>query len=452
MDQGVPGCTFSNWAQTFTCTPQLSFHPSSEAEIRKILKYTQSRNERVKVVGKGHSPSDIACTDGFLIYTDKFNRLLNVDRATGQVMVEAGMTLEELNNELPQHGLALANLGAVSDVSVGGMIGTGTHGSGIRHGILATQVVKVRLMTAAGQVLELSNDGDNDEERDMFRAVQLHLGALGMLLTITLQCVKAFRLEMVQKPGTLNQVLDDLHNYLQHWEFFRFFWFPHTNSVALFQVKSTDKKVHVKHSWFWDVLISFYLFEFLLWLSSFMPILVPWINRLFFFLLFSTPRHSVERSDRAFNFDCLFHQHVQDWAIPLEKAKTVLLQLQHWLDNSTVGAHYPVEVRFVRRDSILLSPCYNQDTCFINIVMYRPYGKEVEREKYWKGYEAIMRSAGGRPHWAKAHSCGHKDMQEMFPELPRFLAIRQKLDPTGIFLNDYLQRTLIGPDDNTRAK
>ena len=51
--------------------------------------------------------------------------------------------------------------------------------------------------------------------------------------------------------------------------------------------------------------------------------------------------------------------------------KTILFSL------ITLHYHYyyylflTVEVRFVKRDDIYMSPCYEQDTCFINVISYR---------------------------------------------------------------------------------
>ena len=33
--------------------------------------------------------------------------------------------------------------------------------------------------------------------------------------------------------------------------------------------------------------------------------------------------------------------------------------------------YFAVEVRFVKKDDIFMSPCYEQDVCFINIIAYR---------------------------------------------------------------------------------
>lgn len=55
-----------------------------------------------------------------------------------------------------------------------------------------------------------------------------------------------------------------------------------------------------------------------------------------------------------------------------EKTKVALLELKATLEaNPKVVAHYPVEVRFTRADDILLSPCFQRDSCYMNIIMYR---------------------------------------------------------------------------------
>lgn len=55
-----------------------------------------------------------------------------------------------------------------------------------------------------------------------------------------------------------------------------------------------------------------------------------------------------------------------------EKTKEALLELKGALENNPkVVAHYPVEVRFTRGDNILLSPAFQRDTCYMNIIMYR---------------------------------------------------------------------------------
>ncbi|KAK6488662.1 L-gulonolactone oxidase [Huso huso] len=437
MVQGMEGYQFQNWALTYSSNPELYFQPTSIEEVRQILELARQRGKKVKVVGGGHSPSDIACTEDFMIRMDKMNKVLEVDKKKRQATVEAGIFLCDLNEELARHGLAMSNLGAVAEVAAAGVIGTGTHNTGIEHGILPTQVVALTLMTAGGEILKCS-DSLNEE---IFQAARLHLGSLGVILDLTIQCVPAFRLHELQFPSTLTEVLDNLDFHMKKSEYFRFLWFPHTENVRVIYQDRTDKPVQNTSSWFWGYAVGYHLLEFLLWVSTFLPRMVPWINQIFFSLLSSGRDERVDCSHRIFTYECLFKQHVQDWAVPMGKTKEALLQLKAWLENNqTVVAHFPVEVRFARGDNILLSPCFQRDSCYMNIIMYRPYGKEVPRDQYWAAYEEIMQNAGGRPHWAKAHSCTRKDFQRMYPGFQKFCSIREQLDPTGMFLNSYLEK------------
>ncbi|CAM5130781.1 unnamed protein product [Natator depressus] len=437
MVHGQGGVKFQNWARTYGSSPELYFQPTSVEEIKEILDLARQRSKRVKVVGGGHSPSDIACTDDFMVQMGKMNKILKVDEEKRQVMVEAGILLSDLNIELSKYGLALANLGAVSEVAAAGVIGTGTHNTGIKHGILPTQVVALTLLTASGEILECSESVN----AEIFQAARLHLGCLGVVLTITFQCIPEFYLQETTFPSTLQEVLDNLDSHLRRSEYFRFLWFPHSENVSVIYQDHTNKPPSSSANWFWDYAAGYYLLEFLLWISTFLPVLVCWINRFFFWLLFTGKVEHVNLSYKIFNYECRFRQHVQDWAIPIEKTKEALLELKAVLENNPrVVAHYPVEVRFARGDDVLLSPCFQRDSCYANIIMYRPYGKDVPRLDYWLAYESIMKKAGGRPHWAKAHTCTRKDFEKMYPGFQKFCTIREELDPTGMFLNAYLEK------------
>ncbi len=68
--------------------------------------------------------------------------------------------------------------------------------------------------------------------------------------------------------------------------------------------------------------------------------------------------------------------------------------------------------------------------------------KGMPYESYFSDMEAIMRKYEGRPHWAKMHNMNQEDLRNLYPKLPDFLAIREELDPNGMFMNDYLEEKL----------
>jgi len=115
------------------------------------------------------------------------------------------------------------------------------------------------------------------------------------------------------------------------------------------------------------------------------------------------------------------------------------------IDEQKVAAHFPIEVRFVKKDDLLLSPAHGHDVCFIGIIIYRPFGRDISKEKYWKGFEEIMYSLGGRPHWAKFFSLTPDQLKKVYPKFDDFMKIRAELDPTGMFANDYTNRHLPPP-------
>ncbi len=49
------------------------------------------------MAGAGHSFRDIACTDGLMLKLDRFAAVIDVDRSSGLVRVQAGITIRELS-------------------------------------------------------------------------------------------------------------------------------------------------------------------------------------------------------------------------------------------------------------------------------------------------------------------------------------------------------------------
>jgi len=406
--------TLTNWSETFSIQPELYFLPRDVEEIREILLLSKTNRKRLRVVGRCHSPSDIAfCTD-YMMSLKLMNRVLQISLENLTVKVEAGITLTKLNSELEKHDMALPVLPSLSDVTVGGAINTATHGSGIGYQVLSAYVIELELITCSGGVVKCSKE----DKSDIFFSVLCGLGSLGVVTVVTLQCEPSYLLYQRRTPSTLDHVLDDLDDHLTQSEHFRFYWFPHTNHVSLDHIvrlpqgsvlppalPPLTKFIDNITTWFWNYAVGYHALEFAYYVSTMVPAITPWINRIWFFLQFSKETERIDRSPNIFNFDCLFKQHVYEVSIPVEKTQVVLTELRRYLDRHPhLFVHFPVEVRFVAADDIYLSPAFGRNSCFINVIMYRPYGKTIEYNKWFSALDKIAREAGGRPHWAKVCS------------------------------------------------
>src|SRR3954470_18719541 len=121
------GTTWRNWARNQQCAPEVVEHPSSDAELASLVKTAGSAGHTVKVIGAGHSFTDIACTSGYQVQLDRYARVLSTDPASGQGTLQSGITLGALNRILDDRGLALPNLGDIAYQTVAGAISTSTH-------------------------------------------------------------------------------------------------------------------------------------------------------------------------------------------------------------------------------------------------------------------------------------------------------------------------------------
>jgi L-gulonolactone oxidase len=203
--------------------------------------------------------------------------------------------------------------------------------------------------------------------------------------------------------------------------------------------------------WLVDSLFGFHLLQAAYAASLAVPALVPCIARLWRWALHAAPAAAPQRataaSHAAFNFDCLFKQHVSEWALPADAAPAALAALDAALAARGLRAHFPVEVRFSAADGGWLSPGFGRATAWVGIIAYRPYGVDPPYAALFAAFADLMRAAGGRPHWAKdSPLAGDADFAPLYARWHDFKALRKRLDPRGVFCNDWLRRTLGLPE------
>uniref|UniRef100_A0A131YBW0 L-gulonolactone oxidase n=1 Tax=Rhipicephalus appendiculatus TaxID=34631 RepID=A0A131YBW0_RHIAP len=74
----LKGVTFENWSKTFACKPEYFFEPKNQDELLEVLDFARQRGKKVRVVGAGFSPSDIACSPEVMISMLQLNKVLKV--------------------------------------------------------------------------------------------------------------------------------------------------------------------------------------------------------------------------------------------------------------------------------------------------------------------------------------------------------------------------------------
>ncbi|HEV7936562.1 MAG TPA: D-arabinono-1,4-lactone oxidase [Solirubrobacteraceae bacterium] len=426
-----------NWAGDERCLPAAIVHPRSLAEISAALESATREGRRVRVAGAGHSFSDIACSDGMLIVLDKMQGVLDVDRQSGHVRVQAGITIARLNGQLAAHGLALENLGDIDVQSIAGAISTATHGTGARLRNIPSQVVSMTLVLADGSTLECSPEHDPE----LLRAARVGLGALGVVAEVTLRCVPAFTLCGVDSQAPLEETLAGFEDEALANEHFEFYVFPHSE-VALTRtnnrVEEPPRPRGRVFEYANDVLLTNHAFDLLCRVGKRMPSRIPEINRLATRLAGSSKR--IDRSDRIFASPRLVRFTEMEYALPRQHTAEAVRAVLETVKRRGFAVPFPIEVRTVAPDDAMLSTAAGRESGYVAVHMYHG----MQWRPYFQAVEQIMDELDGRPHWGKRHFQTAQSLRPRYPEWDRFQALRARLDPRGLFANAWTDRVL-GP-------
>lgn len=425
---------WTNWAGNQRCVPHAVERPRTEAELVAVVERAAASGRRVKAVGAGHSFTDIACTDGYLVDLRDYGRLLHFDPASCRVTVQAGIRLAELNRLLAERGAALPNLGDIAYQSIAGATATATHGTGRRFGNLATGIVGMRLIAGDGSVVTCAADDDPE----LLRVARVGLGALGLVSELILQCVPAFNLHAVEEPMPVDDVLDDWDGWLDRHDHFEFFWVPNTRWALTKRNRRTTEAARPRSRWErWrnGILYDNVAFGAANRVVRRRPSAVRRLGK----ALPSAGRvEYIEPSHQVFASPRLVHFVEMEYAVPLDAVPEALGRVRALVQAERLPLLFPVEVRAVAADDIALSPAYGRETGYLAVHVYRG----TPQEPYFSGVEAIMDDYGGRPHWGKVHHQTAHSLAERYPEWDDFLAVRERLDPKGTFANPYLSQVL----------
>ena len=453
------------WARTFHSYPERYIKPRTPEELQKVIKLARRCRRRITIVGCGHSPSDLTCTSSWLVNLDHFEEILDINKKTNVVVMQAGIRLHELGLKLKEQGLAMPNLGSIDHQSIAGAIGTATHGSSTRHGILSQSVLALKIMLANGRTVSCSAE----QNGDLFRAALVSLGAIGIITEVTFQAVPAFDIEWSQSLHPLEEIIADWEKDL--WtqkEFTRVWWLPYMKRCIKWRADKTDKPHQPPEANWWGGRIGFHTYHILLYCAQWVPSILPHLEKFVINVQYAfkdgAGSTAVQEGRTGLLMNCMYSQFVNEWAIPLEKGPAAITRLSLWLNGDEKASgipfsskglyvHAPVEVRVCDTSSTQPRPYLDNTmpdgpTLYLNATLYRPYNRDPPcRERYYEAFEWLMKELGGRPHWAKNFSTvTREEMHMMYSEMSDWVRIRNEMDPEGMFVGDWHRRLLL-PED-----
>ncbi|MFB7141722.1 D-arabinono-1,4-lactone oxidase [Gottfriedia sp. NPDC056225] len=422
---------WKNWSGSVKFNPKQVMYPITIEDVVNIVSMANSERKKIRVVGSSHSFTPLIATNDYLISLDNLSGVISINKEEQTAEVWAGTKLEQLGFELYESGYSQENLGDINVQSIAGAFLTGTHGTGVNHGILSTQIEEMTVVLPSGDILDCSKT----KNTDLFRAIGVSLGLLGIVVKfkIRIKPAKTYRYE--SKKVNTDEIYSNLSNLKKENEHFEFYLFPYSNNVQIKLMNETRTKKHSFKFEKWKVAtLENKAFWLLSEFSRNFPKSSPQISKISGSSVPNTnmigPSHKLFATTRNVKFNEM------EYNIPAEKMDEAILEIQEEIQNKKFNVHFPIECRFVKGDNFLISPASMRDSAYIAIHMY----KGMPHQEYFNRIEEILQSYNGRPHWGKMHSMNLEKLNEVYPLLSNFLSIRSQLDKNDIFANAYLTK------------
>ena len=407
----------TNWAGNITFDAPGFYRPASVAELQSVV----TRSGRIRALATGHSFNDLADSPGAQVTLAGLPPEVSIDSARSVARVAAGLSYAELAPRLDEQGFALRNLASLPHISVAGACATATHGSGAANQNLAAAVVGLRMVSADGDLVELSRDD----------GAVVHLGALGVVVSLDLELVPAYDLsEWVYEDLALD-VLDDHFTDVM----------TSAYSVSLFTDWRAPRLTQI-------------------WLKQ-DPGLPPAITQEPWFT--ATPalsaRNPVPGSSPETTTDQLgapgrWYQRLPHFRPEFKPSAGDELQSEYLLPRAHAipalhalteirGRLAPVlricEIRTIAADDLWLSTSYHQDSVAFHFTWLADPAAVLPVVTLVEGQLAPF---APRPHWGKVFTTPPADLRDRYERLPDFLTLMHRYDPAGKFRNAYTNRYL----------
>ncbi|MEM9951957.1 MAG: D-arabinono-1,4-lactone oxidase [Chloroflexota bacterium] len=393
-----------------------------DVESVEQLQEVVTGHKQVKVVATGHTFNDIADSSVALVSLHKMNHILKINDYERTVTIEAGVRYGELAIALHQAGYALHNLASLPHINVVGACMTGTHGSGMQNGNLATAVTAIEFMDAEDNLIYA------EVENKIFNGMIVNLGAIGIITKMTLKIEPTYD---VRQTVFLDLPMAD---FLTNFEEVMSAGY----SVSAFTDWQSDniQQIWVKQKANETPITD--LFGATQATRNYHPIaeispdnstlqlgeLGAWHERLPHFQLDFMPSKGDELQSEYF----VSREHAIE---AIEALQSIGEMMQDVLLVS--------EIRCIAGDNLWMSPCYQRDSAAFHFTWQQNWSavRDVLVE-----IERVLEPFAPRPHWGKLFTMSSATIQSLYPRFNNFRELVLENDAQGKFRNRYLSTLL----------
>jgi D-arabinono-1,4-lactone oxidase len=473
-------------------------HPQTEEELIQLVKRARALGVQLRTRGATHCvPQAIYTDEGgqhINVQLDRYTRILAWDEAAMRVTVQAGCHLgvdsndplstgdNSLLHQLEARGWALPDLGGITHQTVGGFLSTGSMGGTTRHD-LGKAIVGIRLVDGTGTVHDLT-PGDED-----FHAAGVSMGLLGLISTVTFQCEP--RYDVVGRQVTRRTAESPIALFepgpggLRHFfetdedAYSRLLWWPQrgVDKVQLWRArretctgpKTYRRALHRRPFVSIPRVFQVFVNLFFKFIALDDPPYGPLTERVVRLVLnvfvpnretkeFRGPWHEILPMDNGIS-DELVPTDFTELFIDIGQSAEVMKLLEGYFNpdpSDTEGVEdargmgrtgaYAFEIYAGHESPFWMSPSHGRHSLRVDVFWFRT-DKEDVRNNFYERFWELLAPFGFRLHWGKFlpggdSLTGAEYLRRQYPMWDRFMEVRERMDPDGVFLSSYWKEHL----------
>jgi len=473
--------TWNNILGNVKSNPLLYFYPEHVDDIREIILEAELKGYRVRAVGSGHSFSEAAKGDEFMMDMKKFRNIVRYKEpflkpqfnSKEYVLVDAGTTIKRTNRKLDDLGLALINMGAVDFQTVSGALMTGTHGSGIKMPAFPDMVRALRIVGKNAELIQIEpTDGITDpavhelhsnirliQDDDIFYSTVLSFGAMGIVYQLVLEVVPRYWLvesRYLDKWSNVKVQIQDgtFFNKVYQNDFLSFRVNPHEiDGDHLVSIILQNREYDPPPKWKRGMrnLIATvggdleFIVEGTIRVANFKPNLTP--KKIQFTMNLMKYKRHKDKSYRVLfqggaaalrygvSSEFAFKADPQLLIDVLEK---IFAQTKFYAAYANLYQPSYIPLRFTQQSKAYLSTANKGETMYVDVpTLYGVLGFEDLLESY----QEQLIPLGGFPHWGKMNKIlyqRHDVIHMAMPKYQKWIDVRRAMDPNNTFISDFI--------------
>ncbi|KAJ6646763.1 L-gulono-1,4-lactone dehydrogenase [Pseudolycoriella hygida] len=457
-------------------------YPKTIQDVQDIVKEAIYYGQTVKAFGVRHSQTDIICTEGIPVDMTGLTWKRKIE--DNKYAMAAGLSLRETTTFLRSHGQALRNTPAYGNITIGGAVGTGAHGSSIKYfASISSQVASCKIVDGKGNIQDITDPED-------LKAFRLHLGLL-----VPLYKTLAYNKIVSDDILTNGQAIELAKNTDQ----LSLYWFPEFEEVVVSSWTMVDVKTpgtcytndHVPSIYSNFALISSlakelaftlteskcaiantlgytitHVFEYLMEMALIMPLpdyvpiyatqqgifqnpAVGYYDEMFAPICYDEPQGLLGAACPWSHGANSMTLHDNEFGFELSRLGDFINAVKKIVKETPTS--FPMNgilMRFADKTDTYMSTSYGRQTVYFEFYLWKRDDDYNRVSGSLAGYQTILQTLAkefnGRSHWGKSGMAYH-DSQSLDLKLDEtarqnFIKVMNKYDANEVFINNFGRR------------